>query len=289
MKSKDSAEVQQAVKRIIESLPQPIEIRYSPYLLDGVKQASLAMEALRQTIELSSQAVRKFVHDVKLQRQREERLDATGWLPHYTTPFEEISENISPDELEFILEEHYTKNFSKVETEIVARIKSYNLDDEFREVFLQALLCHKVGAYQATSRLLFPEIERVACKEIYGGSRLYISEPSGNDKPRKLKVTSLPDFSKNAKQMPIGEIFSFQHGFRLLDKFSIHLYTIVDDRNIDQVRFDPVPNRHAALHGMVSYNTVKNSINALIMADFIFHLISAMKPYLNNGDETDTT
>ena len=37
---------------------------------------------------------------------------------------------------------------------------------------------------------------------------------------------------------------------------------------------DPVPNRHAALHGRVSYASEKSSLNMLIMTDFIFDAIS---------------
>jgi hypothetical protein len=39
---------------------------------------------------------------------------------------------------------------------------------------------------------------------------------------------------------------------------------------------DSVPNRHAALHGLVVYKTRRNSINALIMADFAFLLVSIL-------------
>ena len=39
---------------------------------------------------------------------------------------------------------------------------------------------------------------------------------------------------------------------------------------------DPVPNRHAVIHGLISYSTAQNSINTLIMVDFMFHLIGVV-------------
>jgi len=67
-------------------------------------------------------------------------------------------------------------------------------------------------------------------------------------------------------------------GIRLYTKLADHLYKQV--RTPDEVaaaRLDPVPNRHAVLHGRVSYATLKSSLNMLIMADFIFDAISKIK------------
>lgn len=43
------------------------------------------------------------------------------------------------------------------------------------------------------------------------------------------------------------------------------------------MRNTPAPNRHAALHGFLPYDTAKNSINMLVMADFLFQVICALK------------
>ena len=37
----------------------------------------------------------------------------------------------------------------------------------------------------------------------------------------------------------------------------------------------------------MSYNSLKSSLNALIMTDFIFHLVSRMKRYIDTASETD--
>jgi hypothetical protein len=43
---------------------------------------------------------------------------------------------------------------------------------------------------------------------------------------------------------------------------------------------DPVPNRHAAIHGLVSYTSHLNSLNMLIMADFIFYVVHRIEGFL---------
>ncbi len=50
-------------------------------------------------------------------------------------------------------------------------------------------------------------------------------------------------------------------------------------REVAMERFaqDPVPNRHAAVHGLVSYSSMQNSLNTIFMADYIFQVISFLK------------
>ncbi|MCY4138623.1 MAG: hypothetical protein OXF56_10200 [Rhodobacteraceae bacterium] len=38
-----------------------------------------------------------------------------------------------------------------------------------------------------------------------------------------------------------------------------------------------MPNRHAAVHGLVVYSSMQNSLNAIFMADYIFQPIGVLK------------
>jgi hypothetical protein len=68
------------------------------------------------------------------------------------------------------------------------------------------------------------------------------------------------------------------YGIALYLKLEGHLYKRVKKPDeVERAQADAVPNRHASLHGIVVYNTAKSSLNALIMTDFIFHLISQIK------------
>ena len=40
---------------------------------------------------------------------------------------------------------------------------------------------------------------------------------------------------------------------------------------------DAVPNRHAAVHGLVVYRSFKNSLNTLFMTDYVFQIVNAVK------------
>jgi hypothetical protein len=38
-----------------------------------------------------------------------------------------------------------------------------------------------------------------------------------------------------------------------------------------------VPNRHAAIHGLIVYNSFWHSLNAIFIADYAFQIIAAVK------------
>ena len=38
-----------------------------------------------------------------------------------------------------------------------------------------------------------------------------------------------------------------------------------------------MPNRHATVHGLVTYRTMQSSLNALIMTEFMYQVIPAVK------------
>ena len=53
------------------------------------------------------------------------------------------------------------------------------------------------------------------------------------------------------------------------------MYEQVEDKREKREKFarDPVPNRHAAMHGLVSYSTHKHSMNMLILTDYVFEIL----------------
>ena len=62
--------------------------------------------------------------------------------------------------------------------------------------------------------------------------------------------------------------------FAQFERMADHLYkTVCTTENVAELVNDSVPNRHAALHGLVSYRTMKSSLNALIMTEFMFRII----------------
>ncbi len=214
-----------------------------------------------------------FVEVVKEQRKAE-AVEAAGWLPHSTTPFHLIPDD-NPDKLDIsaMLESFYRDNWDVVEKSFTISVNSYHIDEEAKSTFREALRAHREGLYRATVRTLFPEIERVASYEFYGGK---------HRDERKRPITSLSEIRSTVHDLPAGDVISYNYGMRLFKKIEKHLYEYVGEDGEAILRFsnDPVPNRHAALHGIVSYSTMKNSLNTIIMTDFLFHIMSRMKKHI---------
>lgn len=104
-----------------------------------------------------------------------------------------------------------------------------------------------------------------------------------------MGITNLPHFRKQVDNLPAGEVITHEYGLHLFQKLKAHLYEKVgeDEAIIAKLAADPVPNRHAALHGLVCYKTVQSSLNAIIIADFIFHLINCINQYGDAANENE--
>ena len=62
-----------------------------------------------------------------------------------------------------------------------------------------------------------------------------------------------------------------------LDERIFGLFSRVDEDDLQRVEQDPVPNRHAAMHGFVSYSSPQNSLNTIFVADYMFRLIGSFR------------
>ncbi|MGO9134378.1 MAG: hypothetical protein ACLP8A_10075 [Methylovirgula sp.] len=200
----------------------------------------------------------------------------SGWVPHGTLPAHLIEQsNSDPKLFTDLVDAYYEEKWPSVRREIEARVASYPIDDEAMAAFTEALAAHEAGLYRMVPRGLFPEIERVARTELYGGVLGTIPSPDGKyqwqvwhhliqSAGEKLSLSDMDPHLFNA--------------FRLFEFFSEHIYTQVKSLE-DQKRFaaDPVPNRHAALHGLVPYRSSKNSLNAIFMAEYLLHVICLLK------------
>ncbi|EZP68025.1 hypothetical protein BV97_05666 [Novosphingobium resinovorum] len=234
---------------------------------------------------------------IMFQAKKAELIELAGWLPHYTTPFEEIEAEASPEDVKMLLERHYQDNWLAVRAQIEEKLDGYDLDAEAKESFREAMDAHEKGYYRAVVRMLFPEIERVASKEVYGGKQYEAKETPPDSylfwiSPDELaaparQITSMTGLRGALSKLPIGNIANFEFGLTLYDRVQKHLYKNVGSKpqQIRKYESDPVPNRHASLHGLVSYKTFQNSINILIMTDFMFHCISGMKKYIRDQQE----
>lgn len=221
-----------------------------------------------------------------------EALSKAGWVPHYTTPFSFIHEcGEDTKAIRAGLDYHYTHEWRDVRSEIENRLSDYEIDTEAKATFREALDAHEAGLYRCVCRVLFPEMDRLLLYEVL---RVKIDRLDYKKMIRKLvegnsdltRDKSLVDFMPNG----LHELILFEHLTKALsevdgigsNKFIYGLYRSVHkEEDLEQVKLDPVPNRHAAMHGLAVYSSPQNSLNMIFVADYIFQVLSCLNgiPY----------
>lgn len=177
-------------------------------------------------------------------------LNEVGWLPYHSAPFHHVDECENDlDLLETRFSEYYHTQWSGIRADMESRLEGYHIDDEARETFREALAAHEAQLYRCVCRVLFPEIERM----IGAGYR---------SKPLLEKLTGKGDLADYA--------FRERFGIVLFDRLVEHVY---ESGRREKFERNPVPNRQAAMHGLVSYSTHKHSMNMLILTDYIFQIL----------------
>ena len=203
-------------------------------------------------------------------------LDDAGWLPHYSTPFDRCNEcGGDLDALYEFLSGHYRERWTEIRRDIEARLMQYDVDDEAKATFREALDAHEAGLYRSVCRVLMPELERVSRRELHGdGMEPITSQKLLQELTAQLHMSSVE---------PAGF-----YNLNLFRRLSKHLYEHLSDEE-DRQRFerDPVPNRHAAVHGLVVYSSMQNSLNTLFMAEYIFQVIGVLKGLLSEQAPSD--
>lgn len=203
------------------------------------------------------------------------RLESLGWLPHANSPLNFVAEDIEDaSATDWAIHEYYHDNWAQLGSALIADVADCDLDGEAKAAFAEAVTAHGAGLYRCAPRLLFPEVERVSRKEIHGGaldkmaSQQRLVEAIGGLTPAEMSSTGVA-------------------GLRFYRKLTEHLYMhMKDEAAVALAIADPVPNRHAALHGIVSYASPKSSINAILAADYLLRAISTIK-HLRAADPSE--
>ena len=195
----------------------------------------------------------------------------TGWVPHRSVPLNEIEPLIEDEsKLDEYLASYYEQHWTAIRQDIVSRLDGYHVDDETRNTFREALDAHEDGHYRCVCRVLFPEIERSI------RSRFDVVEIGKSLSKRKigdvLNGTTLGE-------VITGDPLAYSR-FRLLVQ---HVYEHVDNEGVQRIENVAVPNRHAALHGLVPYSTKKHSINMILMSDYMLEFFSSIEPARVHG------
>ncbi len=225
------------------------------------------LEGLNDLIEATGPHIEKLLRHQRIERQ----FSNSGWLPYYSELIERVVEHKGDAiSLDKIISSYYTEHWEEIRKDIESRMETYEIDAEAKETIHEVFSAHESESYRSVCRTLFPEIERMI-------RRNYFNDV-GQIKTREI-------IRKLAELLTEDEIFSRQ-GFCLvtIGRHIEHMYAHVDDDKRGRFKEHAIPNRHATVHGLVSYSTHKHSMNMIIMADYIFQMLppKAIEPYHDN-------
>ncbi|MFC4291649.1 hypothetical protein ACFOWX_04385 [Sphingorhabdus arenilitoris] len=266
---KRSDEMQKSLEHISDSLNEMMRP-----LIAALSQLNLNWEKIEfpkiefPKIKLAN-SQNDILKEVDLEDKLCKRFEDAGWIAHYTSPWR-IAEDASlePDLLDRKTQDYYMNEWPEISEVFIDSVNKSDVDCEAKKTFAEAVAAHTHGLYRCAPRLLFPEIERVSRSEIHDGEQ----KPITSQKDLQSLIAELT----HAEMAPFGVA-----AFRFYVKLVNHVYLQTDKMNnaddINAVFNDPVPNRHVALHGLSSYSTVQNSLNAIIFTDYIFQSISKIK------------
>ena len=224
------------------------------------QQLSEVLQKLAEIVQLFAPHVEAFVTYHKII----EAFDKTGWLPYHSAPVHYVKEcGGDVHLLETRLSEYYRTYWDHIRQDIESRLDHYNIDEEAKATFREALSAHSAGHYRCVVRLLFPEIERMF--------RVHFFANKAGQIPSKDMLDKLTD-NKSLEDFTTKEAF----GWTLFGRLVKHLYEpSITEKQRGKFKHNFVPNRHAALHGLVIYSTEKHSLNMIIMADYIFQILTS--------------
>ena len=218
-----------------------------------------------------------------------EILGKVGWLPHYTMPFEDIAEWEGDNEdIQRRVLNYYEDKWNDIRSTMEKRLSYYKADEHAKAVFHEALNAHECGLYRLVCPALFSAIERVfrAGKvgpinsvELIGNlvnddshieNFIYTGYIDLHIIPYLMKglevekVESKKGTQETKTDWPewAGPIFGIYKS--IFEKKDLHILE----------QGGPVPNRHAAIHGLVVYSSPQNSLNAIFLADNIFRIVT---------------
>ncbi|MYH29741.1 MAG: hypothetical protein F4137_13005 [Acidobacteria bacterium] len=248
-----AAQVSEAARQMVRSLGPALEAlnTWSVAAAPILEEFNRLAATMAETMERFQPALKQF-HERK---QTHDALDEVGWLPHPSVPYR-IVEGCGEDLalLDSRIAEYYRTQWIEIRDEMTSSLAEYHIDDEARATFREALTAHEAGLYRCVCRLLFPEIERMIGAGRRVGSRKMLQKLTDSGDPRNRELRELFDWV-------------------MLERLRTHAYAQVEE--CEQARFerDPVPNRHAAMHGLVAYSTHKHSMNMLILTDYVFRIL----------------
>ena len=187
-----------------------------------------------------------------------------GWIVHHTLPTS-LLEETAEEELDEAIMNHYRERWSEVRNAIELATNSYLVDEDSKETMNQALSAHEYELYRLVPRAMVTEIERATRVQLHKNIV---------DRGLNVKQTIL----NKLDELPPSSFDDLRSTLIQYETIANHLYEqIGDDDKRSQFAESAIPNRHAAVHGLVPYATGKASLNSIFLADCVFGIITVAK------------
>ena len=263
------------LSRVVEEFGKVV----TPYL-EVVEQFGKAVTPFVEAVTSHLEPVARTMHAMAERQRISDLMVEAGWLHHQTTPLGLFADpEVGAQEVCDKLNEYYEENWISLRVAIESQFNDYDVDDEAKATVREAIDAHGYGLYRSVCRLLFPEIERVLRTEILKRTTGQVSY--------KILIEGLIEGRSLHELLP-GGWYDFDYLSHLMMSLKgssesvladriFGLFTHVYESDLPRLERDPVPNRHAAMHGYVSYSSPQNSLNAIFVADYFFRLVSSLK------------
>ena len=207
-------------------------------------------------------AVRSIIALPPLIHPKAEAAMEVGWVVHHTLPTWLLDETAEED-LDGAIATYYKTQWGEVRRSIEANTAGYLIGRDSHELMKEGLEAHEMGLYRLVPRSVLPEIEAVIRKDLSGKN--YGSLDMGKE------IDKLAD-------VPAMYIRNLTSAILEFDALQEHLYvSIRDDATRDEFADTEIPNRHAAIHGIIAYASEKSSLNSIFLTDFVLQMVSEMK------------
>ena len=260
-----------ASSQVVQSVTAANQLIASSQVVQSVTAANrlLATSIITRSAQLTSIIGRK-LFETLAPFEEKVRFEEAGWFPHSTFPRHLLNWNGDETYSDEMVLTHYRNNWSTVSHVIGSELANCDVDFDAKEAIRQALTAHENGLYQLVPPALFTAIERAVRVCLY------------DDKVGSISVKD--QLVNLVGRLPLSVLPDGTLAFVGFVQLSHHLY---ENIHTDEVRERfleaSIPNRHAAIHGLVIYSSEKSSLNAIFVAMYVFQILTVLKQrYLGN-------
>jgi hypothetical protein len=224
-----------------------------------------AVAASRVSINLADECARSVEPILKYAQPRWQMqvLNQAHWIAHPALPIGDlVGLERDPQIVGNKVVEYVGEHAEDIYAILAASFSQYSCGSDTKEFAFELLDDHRRRHFRSIVRAVFPEIER-CCREALGLGA------------RKGSKQVIDDFKKKFGKLGPSDISSL-HGYYVYSMMVGCFYQSIDPEK-DLEPFSNMINRHASQHGLIRYESMRDTLNAIFLFDFILKVCDALK------------